>query len=97
MKPSFCENRRIAANDRVKAIRNNAFDAIKYMTSYYIDETIEIKRVIEGFGDIPFALTGIINAVTINDDFSVEFTVEYIHPATCETMLTQEPLISSQA
>ena len=94
MKPSFCKDRRTAANYRVEAIRKNAFDAIKYMTSYYIDETIEIKRVIEGFGNIPVALTGIINAVIINDDFSVEFTVEYINPVTCETMLTQEPLIS---
>jgi hypothetical protein len=93
MKPAFfSENRRIAAKDRIKAIRNNAFDAIKYMTAYYIDETIEIKRVIEGFGDIPVALTGIINAATINDNFSVEFTVEYIHPTTGETMLTFERL-----
>jgi hypothetical protein len=38
-------------------------------------------------------LTGIITEATINDDFSVVFTVEYHCPSTGKVKLTQEPLV----
>jgi hypothetical protein len=92
MKPTFSDNRRSIVNEHIQNVKQKALDGIKYILPHYIQETIKIERVIGGFGEAYITLTGVITDAIVNDDFSVELTVEYIHPATGETIVTKEPL-----
>jgi hypothetical protein len=92
MKPTFSDGRRINVNEYIQNVKQKAFDGIKSILHHYIQETIKIERVIGGFGEAYITLTGVVTDAVVNDDFSVELTVEYIHPATGETIVTKEPL-----
>ena len=89
----FTYNRRNVLNDLYQEVRNKALRGLKESLRAYIGENIEVIRYCEELGTVPFTLTGIITEATINDDFSVVFTVEYHCPSTGKVKLTQEPLV----
>ncbi len=84
--------RRNVLNDIYQESRNRTLRLIKESLHAYIGEEIEVIRYCEELGTVPFTLTGVVTDVTINNDFSIVFTVQYYCPSTGQVKLTQEPL-----